>query len=279
MARSALKLSPATHYSFDVFVSYSRRNSAFVDRLVADLKDHHVSVWLDRLEIEVGDQPRRRIEAAIDACRYFLLIVSEASMRSYYVRQLELEAAFTRMIRTGRENLILPIIREHPKESLPLMLSSFHYLECTNSKKYKRSLSQLVKKIKLSDERFTGVRIYKNLDTSLTGQMVGVGDPLHQVPLHGYCVRMFYHDGIVKTMETITDGKVDGTKSVIYDEHGRVYEIVLFRDNRVVDTWRYIYDPKTGRREKKLIINPGEEPHLEVFYDEVGRRIAEKPLR
>jgi len=247
----------------DVFISYSRKNKRFADILAADLRDHQVTVWLDTLEIEPGDRPRQRIEDAIEQCTFFCLIISEASMSSFYVRKLELEAAFAKMISSRRDTFILPLLRQKPKSNLPLMLRSFHYLDCSN-----------IKKVKLSDENFTGPRLYKNLDTSFTGHMVGVG-PIHQIPHHGAAVCLYFHDGRVRTMETYLDGKPDATKSVIYDEKMRVFEIVLFRDNKVVDTWQYIYDLHTGLRSQKIVYKPGQKPHLVMEYDQHGRRISE----
>jgi hypothetical protein len=261
----------------DVFICYSRKNSRFVDQLVRDLEDHQITVWLDRIELEPGDTPRRKIEEAIDACQFFCFVISEAALNSFYARKLELEAAFTKMINTGREGFILPILREKPSKPLPLMLGSLHYLDCTTNMKYKENLKRLVKKVKLEDENFTGARIYKNLDTSFSGHMVGVG-PIRQIPHHGAAVRLYFHNGRVRTMETFTDGVPDGAKSVIYEAQMRVHEIVLFRNNRVVDTWKYEYDSVTGLRCKKYVYRPGQNPHLEMTYDKHGNRTSERHL-
>jgi len=174
-------------YEHDVFVSYSRKNSDFVDTLAADLKDHNISVWIDRLEIEVGDRPRARIEDAIDKCRYFCLVISDASMKSYYVRQIEIETAFTKMLESKRANFIFPILRQKPKDRLPLMLQSIHYLDFTTPMRYKLNISKLAKKIHLPSERFTGEIVYKNISTSAYGHLSGIGK-INDVTMRGNCV-------------------------------------------------------------------------------------------
>lgn len=262
----------------DVFISYSQKNKSFADRLRGDLEDHHITVWLDRLEIAPGDRPRQKIESAIESSRYFCLIISDAAMKSYYVRQLELEAAFTRMIQSRSQAFILPVLLQRPKVDLPLMLASLQYADFSTASRYRNNLQQLVKRIKLGTETFTGARWYKNVDTSLLGTMVGVG-PLNRAPMRGTCVRVFYQDGVIRTLETFNDRHRDGAKSISYDERSRVSEIVLFRDSAVVDTWRYEYDPVDGQRAYKYIYNPGEKPHTILEYDKRGNRTSEKYFR
>ncbi|MEU7919358.1 toll/interleukin-1 receptor domain-containing protein [Micromonospora zamorensis] len=55
----------------DIFLSYSRRNRRFIDRLVADLEDHGIEVWQDVLELGVGDPVHKSIESAISESRFF----------------------------------------------------------------------------------------------------------------------------------------------------------------------------------------------------------------
>lgn len=264
--------------TYDAFIAYSRRNRKFVDRLSADLKQHAVAVWMDTTCLEVGDPFRRKIEEAIESSRYFCLVVSPASMRSFYVRRLELETAFTRMVRARRDGFILPLLWRYPAEDLPAMLATFHYLDFSRPAHYMNNLQRLAKRIKLDDEHFTGARWYKGIDVSPAGILAGVGPPLSQLAIQGACVRLFFEDGRIRSMETYTDGKPDGSKSVGYDAQGRVSEIILFRNNFVVDTWRYEYDPKTGLRKHKYVVPPGGKPHRRFTYDSTGKRIGESVL-
>jgi hypothetical protein len=265
------------NYRWDVFIAYSRKNAKFVEKLKNDLDGHHISVWLDTLEIDVGDQPHQKIEEGIENCKYFCLVISNASMKSYYVRKFEIEGAFTQMAREKRATFILPIIRQMPKKKLPPILGSFHYLDFSTQIKYNENIAKLVRKIKLPDEKFTGTRVYKNIDTSMMGHMVGVGQ-MRQLSNMGYCLKVHYHDGLIRTVEEFLNGKPNSAKSIIYDSKGRVSEIIMFRKNKVVNTWRYTYDSKTGRRAYKLVIDPGEKPHLKMFYDKGGNKTSEEKI-
>lgn len=259
---------------YDAFISYSRRNSVFVKRLVSDLQNHHVKVWLDTLEIKVGDQFRQCIENGIERSRFFCFIISNASLQSYFARRVELEAAFAMMAREQRNRFILPL-RLQCTESIPLQLSTFHYLDFSSPKSYMPNLNLLVKRLLQIDENFTGTRLYKSVDTSMSGTMVGMGEPLRQPPHRGSYIRVFFNQGRIRFMETYSHGRADGAKSVVYDPLGRVSEIALFRDNKLIDTWQYEYDEKTGLRKYKWVCRPGATPHQRLEYDRCGNKIRE----
>ena len=96
-----------------VFVSYSRKDRAFVDRLVTDLTREAFSVWRDVFEIEPGDRVVDGIEAALDRATVFVLIVSAASIESRWVRHewgtwmyLQLSAPRD----AGRSRRLVPVV-------------------------------------------------------------------------------------------------------------------------------------------------------------------------
>jgi len=62
-----------------VFISYSRQDSDFADKLTKSLEEKGVGVWVDRSEIKGGSDWRRDISDAIRNCRAFLLILSSRS--------------------------------------------------------------------------------------------------------------------------------------------------------------------------------------------------------
>jgi hypothetical protein len=181
------------------------------------------------------------------------------------------------MIDSKREDFILPLLRKKPKGKLPLMLRSIHYLDFRSSMLYKTNISKLAKKIQLPAENFTGEVVYKNISTSAYGHLSGLGE-IDDITLRGTCVKAFFHDGLIRTAELHAEGKEDAVKAFVYDEKNRVREIVLFRNNRVVDTWQYHYNEETGIVTKKLIIRPGQNPHLEETYDEHGNKIESHSL-
>jgi hypothetical protein len=265
--------------SYDVFISYSRKNQKFVNRLANDLAAHRLRVWLDSLEIDVGDRFRKKIEEGIETSRYFCLVISPASMKSYYVREMELEAAFSHMVRTSRQSFILPIMWSRPPTPLPLMLSTYHFLDFTNSRNYYHQLGRLVKKIRLDDDEFTGEKWYKNIDISSFGHLVGV-TPLNHISYSGSCVKVYFKAGLAHRVELFDDGNLSGFKTIEYDEEEeRVFDNTLYRDNQIVSTWRYFYDKKSGTRKLKQDFYPDKNPHLEIAYNPDGDRLEERFLQ
>ncbi|MCC7106241.1 MAG: TIR domain-containing protein [Chloroflexi bacterium] len=260
---------------YDLFISYSSRNSRFVRRLAEDLQGSGLSVWLDALELEVGDQFRRKIEDGISHSRYFCLVVSEPAMKSYYVRRMELEAAFTIMSRDHRESFILPIIYQQPKEPPPPMLAGLQHLKFTNPKRYPENVRRIVRKITETRENFTGARIFKNIKISSHGFISGIG-PASQLPYTGDSVRVIYEKGLIVKVETYSDGRITGFKMFEHDDRGRVYTNSLYRNDQYVDTWQYEYEPSTGRRKRKIVYQRGGPVFAEIDYDEKNQQIEER---
>jgi hypothetical protein len=266
------------HEKYDVFISYSRRNQRFVNRLAKDLKAHRIKVFIDTLEIKIGDQFRKKIEEGIENSRYFCIVISQPALESYYVRQMELEAAFSHMVRTSRESYILPIMWRKPDTPLPLMLSTYHYLDFSKRKNYYRQLSRLVKKIQLDDEEFTGKKWFKNIDVSPFGHLVGT-TPLNHISYSGSCVKIFFKKGLAYRVELFEDGNLGGFKKIEYDEENRVYLNTLYRKNKIISTWKYFYDKKTGTRNLKQDFYPGKEPYFEITYNPKGDRLEERFIK
>lgn len=71
--------------ALSLFISYSRTDSAFVDRLEADLKARSFQVWVDRRKLEGGDQWLNEIQKQIDRCHACLVVVSPGAIASEYV--------------------------------------------------------------------------------------------------------------------------------------------------------------------------------------------------
>lgn len=68
-----------------VFVSYSRCDQDYADRLVAHLEAAGIDVWIDRGDIEPGARYRRSLEAAINACAAFLVVMTPAAKESNWI--------------------------------------------------------------------------------------------------------------------------------------------------------------------------------------------------
>ncbi len=122
-----------------------------------------------------------------------------------------------------------------------------------------------------------GSALFLKIDVTSKGKMVGI-DPIQAIPKKGVCFQLYYTKGQVYALDVFVDGAPDASKYVAYDTKGRVSELALFRNNQLVDSWRYIYGLKGGLRSKKIVVLPGGKIHTEIRYDNTGKRVGEKQL-
>lgn len=91
----------------EVFISYASADRDRVLPIANRLTVAGVSVWLDRYKIEGAARWAEEIVRGIEACKVFLLMCSDASMRSWAVKQ-ELQLA-------GEcQKRLLPLIIQKP---------------------------------------------------------------------------------------------------------------------------------------------------------------------
>ena len=106
----------------DVFISYSRHDEPFVERLRAALADAGIDVWVDREDIGPAVEWRREIELGIEGADVFAFVISPDSLRSEPCRR-ELEHAL------ATHKRIAPLLRREP-DSVPVPdeLASRNYI-------------------------------------------------------------------------------------------------------------------------------------------------------
>lgn len=85
-----------------IFLSYSRSDGGYVDKLSVAIESVGVRVWVDRRGLRGGDQWREEIVRAIKTADLFMLVLSPNSARSDNVRK-ELDIA------EGAKRPILPV--------------------------------------------------------------------------------------------------------------------------------------------------------------------------
>src|SRR3990172_2883440 len=66
----------------DVFISYSRKDRAFVQRLFTALEQQGHDAWVDWDDIEYAEDWWRKIQAGIEGAGTFVFIISPSSARS-----------------------------------------------------------------------------------------------------------------------------------------------------------------------------------------------------
>ncbi|HEY7091944.1 MAG TPA: toll/interleukin-1 receptor domain-containing protein, partial [Ktedonobacterales bacterium] len=101
----------------NIFISYSRADSAFVDRLEADLRARGYTVWVDRRRLEGGQIWEQEIDAAIARCNLFLLVLSPSAVNSIYVRH-----EFEESERLGKR--LIPIVWQAQGLVIPTWLAA-----------------------------------------------------------------------------------------------------------------------------------------------------------
>jgi hypothetical protein len=98
-------MEPIQFYS--CFISYSSKDDPFVRRLHADLQAKHIRCWFAPEDIKIGDELRTVIDDAILVHDKLMLVLSEFSAASHWVRD-EVEAAMERERRENR-TVLFPI--------------------------------------------------------------------------------------------------------------------------------------------------------------------------
>ena len=117
----AAEPAPDTTRSGDLFISYSRRDRGFTERLAVSLSALGWSVWWDH-RIGAGDAFDRTIEDAIAAARLVLVVWSRHSVASDWVRA---EAAFALAA-----NKLLPLSID--STAPPLRYTHIHRLDMSS---------------------------------------------------------------------------------------------------------------------------------------------------
>jgi hypothetical protein len=108
-----------------IFISYSRADRGFVDRLANQLVEHRVSVWLDKWEIHVGDSLIAKIQEGITGASGLLIVLSKNSVKSEWCKK-ELNSALIRELEEKRV-VVLPILIEDCE--IPLFLREKLYAD------------------------------------------------------------------------------------------------------------------------------------------------------
>jgi hypothetical protein len=105
------------------FISYSRTDAAFADRLFAALTARGNDPWMDRVGLEGGQAFSPELQRQIDQCDCVLWLLSPDSIKSEWVND---EIAYAR----GQRKRIIPLtVRAHD----PLLIgASIHAIDFIN---------------------------------------------------------------------------------------------------------------------------------------------------
>jgi hypothetical protein len=145
---------PVEYYS--CFISYSWEDKAFAARLHDDLQDVGVRCWLDVKQMKVGDSLFEQIDKAIQASDKVLLVLSESSVRSSWVKE-EVRNAL-RLERDRRKTVLFPIrlddavLNVSGSTELDQLKSKYicDFTEWHDKSRYQRTFSRLVRDLAIS---------------------------------------------------------------------------------------------------------------------------------
>lgn len=118
-----------------VFISYSRKDLAFVKKLAADLQAAGLDVWYDLSGLEGGQRWRIEIEKAIRASQYVLVVLSPDSTISEWVEREYLFA-------NNLKKQIIPLF--YKPCDLPLYYLNVHYID-VQDKNYKQNFDEILR--------------------------------------------------------------------------------------------------------------------------------------
>ncbi len=124
------------------FLLHSSKDKGFVRKLAADLVANGVKVWIDEQRILVGDSIPEKIAQGLAESDFFLIVVSENSVESPWVKK-ELSSALIHEIER-RKVTVLPIKLDDAKA--PDSIKDKLYADLTGS--YDEGLKRLLQSIK-----------------------------------------------------------------------------------------------------------------------------------
>ena len=125
-----------------VFISYSRKDIEFIQRLANDLKAAGFEVWYDLSGLEAGTRWGNEIQKAIHESQYFLVVLSPNSVRSDWVEREFLYAS-------DQGLKIIPLLYEPCK--LPMWSLHLQFID-VQEKNYTRNYPELLKIMGVSPE-------------------------------------------------------------------------------------------------------------------------------
>jgi hypothetical protein len=127
----------------DAFISYKSEYLAWVEILARNLRTLGVDVWLDEWNRTPGDRVSVSLQAALDASRAGVLVVTPEAAASGWVQD-----EYDRMRhlqRTRPEFRLVPVIlRETPKFAFKESLFTVDFRDATSDMVYRRKLHELV---------------------------------------------------------------------------------------------------------------------------------------
>jgi hypothetical protein len=111
---------PTRHFAgYDFFVSYSRSDDAWAERIAGWLEERGFTVWLDLHAIAPGEPLESAIQRGLDQSRAFVVLLGSSDPGVWW--QLEVKAILNRSAQAGEDFPLIPVLLPGTtSESIPL---------------------------------------------------------------------------------------------------------------------------------------------------------------
>lgn len=125
-------------YQYDVFISYSKEISPFVDKLEKYLLKRNIKVWRDKTSIEIGEDFNKAIGRGIAESRILCLILSPAAVNSDWV--IGEYMTFRRYAEGDQQRRIIPILMNGMEP--PIFLKRWQYIKVKDKELNKNKVTE-----------------------------------------------------------------------------------------------------------------------------------------
>lgn len=126
-----------------ILLSHSTKDNEFVSRLAADLKSAGLDVWVDWLELKVGDSIVENINQRFKETDYLVVVLSPNAVESHWVKA-ELGVGLMKQL-SNHGLTVLPVL--YKPADIPALLADRIYADFTQD--YQLGLSALLSVFKV----------------------------------------------------------------------------------------------------------------------------------
>lgn len=160
-----------------IFISYSHKDSDFVDSLCRNLAGDRINVWMDRWELKPGDSLVESVQSAMVSAGAILIVLSNSYVESSWC-QKELNSGLIRELE-GKGNIVIPVLYQDCE--IPLFLKEKIYADFRSEwdSPYNYLCESLSKFMNVDQARFDTPEFHVDFSSEImshkeTGSIVGL---------------------------------------------------------------------------------------------------------
>jgi len=130
-----------------IFLSHSSVDKPFVRMIAEDVKTSGAKIWLDEVELKVGDSLILKIADALGKSDYVVAFLSVDSIKSNWVKK-ELAVATTMGVNNNNVFVLPVLIGKIQISDIPVFLYDQIYLDFRDPAKYDEAFGKLLRRVK-----------------------------------------------------------------------------------------------------------------------------------